>query len=239
MDTVPETLSLFVPSEKGRNAMFKLTAKYKDEAQVLSALYQLWSMPEMTKRPSCIGSSKTNYEFETGISSSMLDGVDEAAFCTNFYQCGLDEFSFIQSYRKDENTLYIKASLAHNCIIITMFGDEAKSILMEIQESLNFFHPVPKFLRGCTRINDVRAYVRFNWSSEKVVQEIFRLLQQDPNLAGKIMVAERGDTQYRIAGGYEPHIEWIYAFDLNKRFFVAYNTMDDQLTSFNFQFPLR
>lgn len=239
MDTVPETISFLIPNHKGRDAMFRLMAKYKNEAQVLSALYQLWTMPEMTKRPSCIGGSKTNYEFETGISCSMLDGVDEAAFCTNFYQCGLDGISFVQSYEKDENTLFINASFEHNQIDITMFGTEANAILAKIQKALEHFHPVPNFLHGCTYINDVRAYVRFNWSSEKVIQEIFRLLQQDTNLAGKIMVAERGDIQYRLAKNYEPNIEWIYAFDLNKRFFAAYNTMDDRLAMFNFQFPLK
>lgn len=243
MDTAPETLTLSIPSEKGDKALCTLTVEYDEEAQVLSALHQLWTMPEMQMSMEgqvlnayVIGQKKSN-GLVTDV-SRMLRGVDEAAFCSNFFHCGANELTLFQSFKKPENALVIEANIPKKTIVMKMFGGEAPSVLDEIQKFLmQTPHQVPLFLQNCSHTANFSSYYGPNCSPEEAIQKLFRALKKKPDLSGTIMVAEEGDTEYRMANDREPNISWIYAMNLNKKFFLAYHTGEDMLTASHVRLP--
>lgn len=216
MDTAPETLTLLIPPEKGDTAMCTLTVQYDEEAQVLSALHQLWTMPETQMSmagqvlSACVVGQKKSNGLVTDV-SRMLRGVDEAAFCSNFFHCGANELTLFQSFKKPENALVIEANIPEKTIVMKMFGGEAPSVLDEIQKFLmQTPHQVPPFLHDCSHTANFSSYYGSNCSPEEAIQKLFRALKKKPDLSGTIMVAEEGDTEYRMANDREPNISWIY-----------------------------
>lgn len=245
MDTAPETLTLLIPPEKGDNAMCTLTVQYDEEAQVLSALHQLWTMPEMQVNTAgqmlnaCVTGQKNSNGIVTNV-SKMLRGVDEAAFCTNFFRCGADTLTLFQSFKEPENALLIEANIPKKAIVMKMFGGEAPSVLDEIQKFLmQTPHQVPQFLQDCSHTANFSSYYGPGYSPEDTIQKLFRIMQKKPELSGTIMVAEEGDTEYRMANSYEPNISWIYAMNLDKKFFLAYHTTENMLTASHVRLPCK
>lgn len=242
MDTAPETLTRFIPSKKGNNELYTLDVKYAEEAQVFSALYQLWTMPEMQvdiagkKLNACITAQKTENGYVTCDVSKMLKGVDEATFCTNFFQCGADKITLFQAYKKQDNIMLIETNIKENSIVIKMYGDEAESVLEKIEEFLMQPHQVPMFIQRCSHTEDFSSCLGPSYTPERAIQKLFLALQKSPALSKNILVAEEGDTQYRPARNHEPNIKWICAMDPNKKIFVSYHTTENMLTSFNVKF---
>ena len=105
------------------NNLCVLQKEYETLEDMLSAMYQLWTMDGMKDRAVYAGDTKLDLEFEEHTSAYTKMGIPEPVFCAYFHHALVPEIEFTQSFMDCQYILF-RAILIHNRIKIVACGKE-------------------------------------------------------------------------------------------------------------------
>lgn len=214
------------------NNLCVLQKEYETLEDMLSAMYQLWTMDGMKDRAVYAGDTKLDLEFEEHTSAYTKMGIPEPVFCAYFHHALVPEIEFTQSFMDCQYILF-RAILIHNRIKIVACGRENQKFFDDLEKKMETFHPAPVYPHNCYHTMDFSREITGDVCPEKVTPWILQGIGRIPVLSDKIMVSTKTCPSFHPVTAADTDITYIYAYDEKTQTLIVYDVRNDNYASAN------